>query len=926
MNETNNYKIEVFISYAHEDEKLRIELEKHLRLLERKNIISTWHDRKISSGSERKNEIDKHLRSSQVILLLISSDFVASDYCYCSEMDIAMELHYKDEAIVIPIMLRSVDGWKSSPLGKLEVLPENAVPITLWDNLDEAFSNVVKSIRERIQIFANKNSTRYEKRIVSNISEKYSRNINFEGRQSVLDNIRESLIYGKSTVMIKAIVGLGGIGKTQLAIEYAYRFREKYKIIWWINSESQTLLTNDYLDLGRMLGYKDRNLDRESVFKVTKEYLQNNDNWLLIFDNAVKVVDLFKYIPQMSKGHIIITSRNPNWSEIGEEIVIDVFEREEAIKFLLKRSGLEEKESAGKLVDELGCLPLALEQAASYIKTKGKTIIAYLKLFNKYQIKLFEKSAKPLSYTETVATTWKISFENISNTIPEALSLLNILAFLYASDIPVNLIKKRVEILPEVLKDELIFDNAIEELLKYSLISITKNNISIHRLVQSVIRSELSEEQQKKWLDTGFNILKNELIFNVEDKVQRFKVAKLIPHAQEILKYLNKYKIISNDLVKFVINLNIYFYESAMYNDCLTYLEEILDKSKGVSEVDEGYIVMLKKNIGEIYIILNKYECAIKYLEEALSMERRHDNERQNNIEASILTSIGIAYERLDKIKISLEYVSKAYELIRIQSDKNNQQILLIKYHLALILYRNGEILNSFDIFEEILNTKKVEKIIQKQYYADVLANYSFLLGDNTKLKKEKDKSIKLIEKALTIDREIYIKDHPKIARDLNNYAYLLDNFGMYEEAEPKFKEAININRKIFRNNNIEIGILLSNYGMNLINLKKYEEAEKMLNEAIEMNKSLGACSQVAIDYSKIGRLYFEVDKKEKGIKYLKKALEIDKSIYGDNHNEIITDLSILIVYLEKYKINKEEVNKYKKELFKIYGINNNFI
>lgn len=142
--------VELFYSYSHKDEKPRNELEKHLSILKRQGIISEWHDRKISAGTEWAEQIDKHLENAQIILLLVSSDFLASDYCYDKELKIALERHERGEARVIPIIIRSVD-WDGSPFGKLQALPVDAKPVTSWDEQDEAFTNIVKGIRQAIE-------------------------------------------------------------------------------------------------------------------------------------------------------------------------------------------------------------------------------------------------------------------------------------------------------------------------------------------------------------------------------------------------------------------------------------------------------------------------------------------------------------------------------------------------------------------------------------------------------------------------------------------------------------------------------------------------------------------------------------------------------------------------------------------------------
>ncbi len=140
--------MELFYSYSHKDEEMRDTLEEHLSMLKRKRVISNWHDRGIGAGREWAGEINEHLKSADIILLLISSSFLASDYCYDVELGLAMERHESGEARVIPIILRPCDDWTSAPFGKLQALPKNALPVTKWPDRDEAFADIAKGIRK----------------------------------------------------------------------------------------------------------------------------------------------------------------------------------------------------------------------------------------------------------------------------------------------------------------------------------------------------------------------------------------------------------------------------------------------------------------------------------------------------------------------------------------------------------------------------------------------------------------------------------------------------------------------------------------------------------------------------------------------------------------------------------------------------------
>lgn len=146
--------LEVFISYSQKDIRLRNELTKHLSNLRNQGIISDWHEGNITAGTEWKSQILNHLNTAQVILLLISADFMASDFCYSIEMKQAIARHDANQARVIPIILKPAD-WKGSPFEKLQALPTSNKPISTWKNRDEAFKDVVDGIREAIQDLAN---------------------------------------------------------------------------------------------------------------------------------------------------------------------------------------------------------------------------------------------------------------------------------------------------------------------------------------------------------------------------------------------------------------------------------------------------------------------------------------------------------------------------------------------------------------------------------------------------------------------------------------------------------------------------------------------------------------------------------------------------------------------------------------------------
>lgn len=203
---------EVFLSYAPEDESLCLELEKHLSLLKREGLITTWHKGQIGAGKDLDNEIGEHLSTSSVIVLLLSANFTASDTCYGTEMQRAVERHEAGDAYVIPLMLRPMDSWQNTPFGRLASLPGNGVPVTLWPDAHAAWASVAQGIRSVVQ------NGKLPPVVVSpalppiwNIP--YSRNPFFTGRDELLRSLSTALKTGQAMALsqAQAISGLGGI-------------------------------------------------------------------------------------------------------------------------------------------------------------------------------------------------------------------------------------------------------------------------------------------------------------------------------------------------------------------------------------------------------------------------------------------------------------------------------------------------------------------------------------------------------------------------------------------------------------------------------------------------------------------------------------------------------------------------------------------
>jgi hypothetical protein len=210
----------------------------------------------------------------------------------------------------------------------------------------------------------------------------HHRNPNFTGREGILKALRLALTSGEPAAWKQAITGMGGVGKTQLAVEYIYRHMADYRVIWWIRSEELTTMAADYACLAVDLNLPEKDsTDQTEIAKAVKRWLEHNQGWLLIFDNAQNPGEIRNYLPLGGAGHVIITSRNPLWGGVAKRLPARVFDRAESIEFFCKRTGQEDKKAADALADVLGDLPLALEQAGAYIETTGIKLTEYQELF-----------------------------------------------------------------------------------------------------------------------------------------------------------------------------------------------------------------------------------------------------------------------------------------------------------------------------------------------------------------------------------------------------------------------------------------------------------------------------------------------------------------------------------------------------------------
>ncbi|MGW9494017.1 FxSxx-COOH system tetratricopeptide repeat protein [Streptomyces prasinus] len=317
------------------------------------------------------------------------------------------------------------------------------------------------------------------------------RNDHFTGRLHHLRGLHEHL--QAVTVLQAAVHGLGGVGKSQIAIEYAHRYATSYDIVWWVAAEQPAVMQADISALAAALNIPltgDERRQREALYAE----LRRRGRWLIIYDNAEHPDDVY---PLPEGGRVLITSRNPNWANVATAVSLDVLTDEEASGFLDKRLSTGDTRDYGSPADikelrqRLGNLPLALEQAAAFIQAAGINVRDYLGLLSTSPRDALSTSP-PVGYARTVIDTWMLTLDKIEKTCPDAYGLLLFCAFLAPDQVPRRALSRPGGHLPRRL-DRVVtspsrYFAAVSALRRYSMVKATPEEISLHRLVQWVVR------------------------------------------------------------------------------------------------------------------------------------------------------------------------------------------------------------------------------------------------------------------------------------------------------------------------------------------------------------------------------------------------------------------------------------------------------
>jgi tetratricopeptide (TPR) repeat protein len=843
---------EVFISYSHQDQSLRNELDTHLANLKRQAIITSWYDGDIKPGEELQPQIIEHLNSAQIILLLISPDFLASDFCYSIEMKKAIAKHEANQARVIPIILRSTN-CKGAPFEKIQALPMDGKPVTDWPNQDNAFLDIVRGIRKAIDDLVIKGVPTNQERLW-NIP--YERNLLFTGRENVLTRLNDALKASKTA----ALSGLGGIGKTQTTVEYAYRYRNDYDTILWVKAESLESINSDFVTIAHLLNLPEKQeQEQHRIIEAVKRWFKNHSGWLLILDNADDLEMVRAFLPTDGQGYILLTTRAQATRRIAQRIEIEEMDVDEGALFLLRRAAIIDSNTtldAASIADQttareisqvMDGLPLALDQVGAYIEETQSSLSDYLHLFQTRKEELLQRRGKlTTDHPNSVATTWSLAFEKVQQANPAAADLLRLFSFLAPDVIQEEIITKGASELGSNLQpvaaDPIKLNEAIGTLLTYSLVRRNPDHtLSIQRLVQVVLKQGMKKSVQRLWAERAIRAVNQ--AFPEVDYENWLRCQEYIPQVLICDALIEQWDMSILEAAQLLDDAGYYLYKSANYEEAEPLLQRALVIREHVLGSDHPDTALSLNNLALLYHNQGKYEQAEPLYQRALTI----DEKAYGSDHSEVATDLN---------NLALLYASQG------------------KYEEAEPLYQR-----SLAIYEHVLGPD----------HPDMAGSLNNLAG-LYRYQRKYELAEPLMQRALAIRERVLGSDHPDTASSLNNLALLYDSQGKYEEAEPLYQRALAIYERMLGPDHPDTANSLNNLALLYDSQGKYELAEPLIQRALAIRERVLGPDHpdTANSLNNLALLYVSQSKYEEAEPLIQRALAIYEQVFGPDQPDTV--------------------------------------
>jgi len=815
--------VEVFYSFADADASLLEQLEHHLSVLRREGQITTWHKRQVTAGSDWQVELDQHLNTASLILLLISPDFLASDYQYGVELQRAVQRHDANEARVIPIALRACE-WEGAPFQRFQVIPRNGKAITSWRNRDEAFAEIAREIRLALEAMQQLTVGAPFLALPKIWQIPYPRNPIFTGREDLLHTLTGLLQTDHAAVLsqwqTQAISGLGGIGKTQLAVEYAYRTAHQYQEVFWVRAETRETLVSGYTTLAEALHLREKDeQDQNRIIQAVRNWLQTHKGWLLILDNADDLSLVEPLLPPVYGGRILLTTRAHTTGRFAHCIEIDTLTNAEGALLLLRRAGMLSAQGVLNTVEEhemvlarqiselLGNLPLALDQAGAYIEETGCSLLSYRQQYEKRRAVLLARRGQlATDHPDSVATTWSLSFEKVELASSIAAQVLRLCAFLAPDAIPEELLVQALISgalsMVQAPDEEKSFPAPMTEqekewesthqaekaweidevgaiLSAYSLMQRNPQEatIGVHRLVQTILRESMSEEERHMWAERTVRVVKETLPGIAFANWKRCE--QYMPHAQECMQLVTE-RIVAEE-TQVLHWIGAYLLERQRTHEAGPYVQQALAFNEQHLGREHPKTAASLDRVARWLELQGKYAQAEPLYVRALTIFEQQLGVQHPDT-ASSLNNLALLYQKQEKDEQAEPLLMRALAICEQQLGAEHPDTARSLNNLASLYYEQGKYTQAEPLYVRVLAICEQQLGTQHPSTASSLNNLAMLYERQGKY----EQAAPLYMRALAICEYILGPNHPNTQKARANYTTLLQAMGSDGDAKPR--------------------------------------------------------------------------------------------------------------------------------------------
>ena len=737
----------------------------------------------------------------------------------------------------------------------------------------------------------------------------YARNRHFTGREDLLEQLAECLSIGKAheppatrrvALTQQAIKGLGGIGKTQIAIEYAYRSREQgsYTHILWLNAASEEAIITSFLELAQLLpdfAAKEEKDQRKLVAAIKHWLAQCQQPWLLIFDNADDLSLLQQYLPQGGNGRVLLTTRANAVGALAEPLEVETMGVIEGTHFLLRRTQRqnasdEEINEASNVVMALDGFPLALDQAGAYIEETGCSFGDYLQLYHDHRkILLARRGRQTTNYPDSVATTWSLSFEKIEQANAAAAELLRLCAFLAPDHIPEELLRDGTPHWPPLLQqtvtDPLTFNQMLEQLLAFSLVKrLTEDRmLSLHRLVQAVQMDRMEAGEQRQWAERVVHAVNALFPRDPKEQIETWpQCLRYLEQVQACDQLVQQYRLQLPEAADLLDRAGIYLREHASYS----LAEPLFQRALLIAEQQLGpehlQVASSLHNLGILYHDQGKYEQAELLLQRALHI-REHALGPEHPQLAYPLNNLGNLYREQGKCALAEPLLQRALHIWEQALGPEHPRLAYPLTNLGILYYEQGHYEQAEPLLQRALHIQEHALGPEHPRLAYPLTN----LGNLYYEQGHYEQAEPLYQRALHIREQALGQEHPQVAYPLTSLGELYLEQGHYEQAEPLYQRALHIWEQALGQEHPLLAYPLNGLGNLYLEQGKYERAELVLQRALHIwEQALGSQhSEVAHPLTNLGNLYYEQGHYERAEPLLQRALHIWEHALGPEHS-----------------------------------------